>query len=504
MQSLRIKNFRSISDSGDIQIKPITIFLGKNSCGKSSFIRTFPLIKQSLEKDISEPLLWYGDYVDFGDYKNILPFGSESDNFEMSFKINSSSSFFYYRRIRDMEVEYDVRIKFSEKNIVIFEILFFDQSIKCELEKDGRIKSIIINGCNNVIEVENYKWQKTSRELLPTIFMTKIDSSRQNYVKYYYYRFDHAGDIEQAVKLMEKYMEFSTRTSSFSREEAIYGILDDLLYPQSKTMLLKNLQTQARTKAYFNSKNIEDLEFCELNNLFVSLLIREIIKNINTSLHNEFDNTFYLKPLRANVNRYYRIQGINVNSVDSDGSNLPMILYNLGEEKKKFDNWCKKTFGLIFTVKEQGGHVSLMVEDSEHKSTNLADTGYGYSQVLPILVQLWLLKSKKESDSSFKINVVIEQPELHLHPAFQSKLMDVFVGIINEAKKNNIRIIFETHSETMINRLGYLVSIKFIDQDKVNIILVEKKNKKSILTQTAYNFDGSIDKWPIGFMSAED
>ena len=72
MNSLQVKNFRLIEDSGVVQLKPITAFLGKNSCGKSSFVRLLPLLKQTLESNVDEPFLWYGDYVDFGDYNNIM------------------------------------------------------------------------------------------------------------------------------------------------------------------------------------------------------------------------------------------------------------------------------------------------------------------------------------------------------------------------------------------------------------------------------------------------
>ena len=49
MQSVGIKNLRILEDTGFIDIKPITLLLGANSSGKSTFLRFFPLIKQSVE-----------------------------------------------------------------------------------------------------------------------------------------------------------------------------------------------------------------------------------------------------------------------------------------------------------------------------------------------------------------------------------------------------------------------------------------------------------------------
>jgi predicted ATPase len=46
MDSIRIQNLRCLSDTGFIQIKPITVLLGQNSSGKSTFLRVLPLLKQ--------------------------------------------------------------------------------------------------------------------------------------------------------------------------------------------------------------------------------------------------------------------------------------------------------------------------------------------------------------------------------------------------------------------------------------------------------------------------
>ncbi|MGX8003917.1 AAA family ATPase [Staphylococcus hominis] len=66
MDKIRIKNLRALNDTGNISIKPLTILLGKNSIGKSTFLRTFPLFRRSLRLKRSEPILWYSpQLVDF-------------------------------------------------------------------------------------------------------------------------------------------------------------------------------------------------------------------------------------------------------------------------------------------------------------------------------------------------------------------------------------------------------------------------------------------------------
>lgn len=70
MDSIRIKNIRSIVDSGDIHLSSINILLGKNSSGKSSFLRLFPMLKESARNELRGPILWFDENYDFGSFSN--------------------------------------------------------------------------------------------------------------------------------------------------------------------------------------------------------------------------------------------------------------------------------------------------------------------------------------------------------------------------------------------------------------------------------------------------
>ena len=72
MDSIRIKNLRSIVDSGDIHLSNINILLGKNSSGKSSFLRLFPLLKETSRHELRAPILWFDENYDFGDFSTTI------------------------------------------------------------------------------------------------------------------------------------------------------------------------------------------------------------------------------------------------------------------------------------------------------------------------------------------------------------------------------------------------------------------------------------------------
>ena len=60
LKSVQIKNVRSLRDTGEVPLASVTLLVGRNSSGKSTFLRVFPLIKQSIRKRTSGPLLWVG------------------------------------------------------------------------------------------------------------------------------------------------------------------------------------------------------------------------------------------------------------------------------------------------------------------------------------------------------------------------------------------------------------------------------------------------------------
>jgi predicted ATPase len=103
--------------------------------------------------------------------------------------------------------------------------------------------------------------------------------------------------------------------------------------------------------------------------------------------------------------------------------------------------------------------------------------------------------------------VAIEQPELHLHPAYQGQLADVFVNALRSRglgpSSSSFKFVIETHSEALINRLGELVYDKKIDADDISIFVFEKSSRSEETKVRVATFDaeGLLDNWPQGFFS---
>ena len=88
---------------------------------------------------------------------------------------------------------------------------------------------------------------------------------------------------------------------------------------------------------------------------------------------------------------------------------------------------------------------------------NIADVGFGVSQILPVLVALFAAKPGQL--------VYIEQPELHLHPRAQREL----AVVLSEAAQSGVRVVAETHSSILLLAIQTLVAQGKLAADQVKL-----------------------------------
>jgi predicted ATPase len=133
--------------------------------------------------------------------------------------------------------------------------------------------------------------------------------------------------------------------------------------------------------------------------------------------------------------------------------------------------------------------------------------GFGFSQILPIITQLWVLSNKKVHRSQKKTPIIftIEQPELHLHPKLQAQLADTLLSTVGAAKQIglDLRLIIETHSETIINRIGHRISNGNYSSDDVAILVFNKDMASTVVESATFDKNGFLHNWPYGFFDPE-
>jgi len=122
----------------------------------------------------------------------------------------------------------------------------------------------------------------------------------------------------------------------------------------------------------------------------------------------------------------------------------------------------------------------------------ITDVGFGVSQVLPVLVMCYYLQEGAI--------LLLEQPELHLHPSAQAWLADIFIDVV---KNRGVQIILESHSEHFLRRLQRRIAEEAIGVDKTALYFCRMENSSSQTEQLDVDMFGDIRNWPRDFFGDE-
>src|SRR5438876_4965113 len=119
LDRIRIRNFKSLSDTGDLKIKPLTFLLGPNSAGKTSILQALLLLRQTIDsRDMKNPLIINGSYVTLGSYRDLI-FKHDIHNrlgIELGLAPRGPANFAYLREFRELRagrVQLDFSCKFG-------------------------------------------------------------------------------------------------------------------------------------------------------------------------------------------------------------------------------------------------------------------------------------------------------------------------------------------------------------------------------------------------------
>ena len=253
---------------------------------------------------------------------------------------------------------------------------------------------------------------------------------------------------------------------------------------------MKAYQFPDQTRGYFqNAGFLSDLEFA-----------------LETNLD---DNLFYLGPLRDYPRRDYTWTRSTPDDVGERGERTIEAIIS-AQSLKKMRNLKKKARRWPFAkmvahwLQEMGLVHSFRVDEiaegsnrwqakvrTHEKSSEvlLTDVGFGVSQVLPVITLLYYVPEGS--------TVILEQPEIHLHPLAQAGLADV---IINVATHRRIQVIVESHSEHLLLRLQRRIAEEKISANDVKLYFCDAGKGFSTLAPLQLDLLGNIRNWPDKFM----
>ncbi len=225
-----------------------------------------------------------------------------------------------------------------------------------------------------------------------------------------------------------------------------------------------------------------------------------------------FSRIFYLGPLRENPRRQYTWAGAHPADMGRKGERVVDALLASRERREKISrgrgnksltveeyvaHWLKE-LKLIHSfsvepIREGGNLYQVWVQKSPASSKVLiTDVGFGVSQILPVLTLCYYVPEGS--------TVLMEQPEIHLHPSVQAGLADVFIDAV---KTRKIQLILESHSEHLLKRLQRRIAEEQLSHTDAALYFCEIKGGGSSLQALHLDLFGNITNWPSGFFGDE-
>ena len=426
VKSIRLENFMAFEDSGWLELRPICLLFGRNSSGKSAIIRALRLLKQSLDGSSKDgPLVFMTEEgIDQGSYKETV---HHTDHREPQAASSQSEE------IDLPPITYHFRCRLLNTLDILREIVK-------EKVQEPQIARMGDEVSEDWVDFSlRYVWNKETKQAELDGF--SIDCPWMT----------NEGFNQCAVFLAQR-VEFEvtdlTGGDWFFDSHFLHGhevgdgesVWVDVSVERTSGFLPRLVRHDAQVQK--SQTSLFDFRF-------VSALMQELCKIVEDFLQ----NIEYLGPIRTEPRRIYVIDRLTNSRWQRRGLNsfLNFLIAGLDEPQyKQIDSWWDK-LGLGIKIgptseNNAGGRVTVsQIRTCEAEGSsfiNLKDIGFGASQVLPVLIQSLLAE---------KTLVVIEQPELHLHPEAQARLADFFIECVS--KENSPRFILETHSEHFLLRL---------------------------------------------------
>ena len=431
---LSINNFKTIKELIEFNFNSINIISGVNSSGKTSFIQFLLMLKQTWEAQSASPaLIFDGNLVKLGVFEKLV-------------------------------------YKQQNENYIGFELQF---------DKKYLINKFpIIFNIENVSIKANYSLKK-SKMIVSNIKITYKDSKREHFVE-------------------------------FTNNDGIYNCVSDsaLLVSDHNSI---NAQGTINTISFIPTilfAEIDNPKYPEFDkNPKTTAAIEIKTKEIQSIVNEIFNSISYIGPLREepqdlysqnNKDKSIGKKGEYAAQFFEDEANNTVEFYDIQNKElqqmplsKAVKYWICDVFNLAKDIKAEKYKDSYIVKIVNHYDveSTVRQVGFGISQILPIIVEG--LRMNKSGI------LVLEQPEIHLHPKVQSMLFDFIYSLSLTGKK----FIIETHSDHFITRMRRRVAEDNNNlAEKINFVFIEQKESEHLFHKMNLDDMGTFDYFPSDFL----
>ena len=514
LREYRLTNFKAFGETVTIPIRPLTLIFGANSSGKSSIFQSLLLLKQTLDeaKNSETVLLPKGSLVDLGTYRDFVHRHDTERNFEFEVRFDLKVPLTYkVYKIQCPKAGLSVGFTYSREqrrpdvsagNLAVISDADERQPIASyatESDEFGRIA--MIDTWPEIDTRFGWEFWKSWWSVLEDCY-TKKDSeslARLIYLNFFWERPEVLSDEQVRSLFTGRASEAAKKSIDEFGKEFEPGRDDFVDYMSDSDRKIDVSGYQNFLPCDFGRVSPSDLSRQPWQ--WINLPVGRILSSFRVSL----ENLLHLGPFRSPPKRFYEPSGDTTDYVGQSGEYTLAVLYEKPELEAPINKDLKRlSVGYRLKVRPQDEDQSLSgvffprLIDEAGIDASLRDVGFGISQVLPIVVQSRLSEKK---------TLLIEQPEIHLHPAHQAELGDLF---IRSAKERGNTLLLETHSEHLLLRImrrmretstGSLPEETLrLDPDDVAVLFVESDGSQSIVREMPLNERGELVKaWPGGF-----
>ena len=527
IQEIQLSNFKAFADVVKIPIKPITLIFGANSSGKSSIFQAILMLKQTLEESETKEqmLIPKGKRVDLGNYREFIHNHDMSRSFSVTIRISPINLHYAIPDLGGKDTvenspEFDqlcAKVRSLPLGLVLtFSCADKDKEIyvsQIDLLAGDDVEPVItyVNEppqSDAVGDEENEATKKKRRAWrLYQEFPRGILKFKDRNILHSCWNFSGKEELTEHTETDE--ISMNSLVENFKmlppEERKVYKegfarlvssvFKDDFLTLHNFLPIeLNGSHPYYSTAGDFGS---EDQGNISMITLAAAFTIRKFLA----------DCMHHIGPVRHHPERYFTFSGLKSAYVGKSGENMYDILIDnpaLVEAVNR--HLANLKIGYQLKIEALSGADSDIKDLYSIRLVNMAgvkiamtDVGYGVSQVLPVILQCMLSKGK---------TIFIEQPELHLHPAQQAELGDLFINAALGDQKNTF--IIETHSEHLILRLmrrmretanGNLpVDMPQVSPNDVSILYVQPTDTGSVVRVLELDAEGQLlDPWPGGF-----
>jgi predicted ATPase len=460
IKAWRLYNFKSVREDTRVELGPLTVLAGANSSGKSTVLQSMLMVAQTLESRVeSRPVVLNGPLVRLGTFDDVRSYGSESDAILVGFELDDE------RDTTKVEFSFDVGGESSELAQLHPKLR---SSEVWSRSKDGTNEQVV----------------KVRRALEPPAERAR--------------KFGFASDGAEEVFAYE------------------FGANGDLNHEGGVEWF------SACFLEHFLPRRVLAVNDAERQRLELFRPLQEAFRGLGL-VKTQARKIRYLGPLRDEPRALYPLSTTaDTSDVGMRGEHTASVLdLHRQDLVSHVPAWCfpapapvdalvdfqvrtrtleavvvewLKYLGVVESIEARDlgnlGHTLKVTTVGVTKPHDLTHVGTGVSQLLPIVVMCLLAPP----DTA----LLIEQPELHLHPRVQTLLGDFFLAIAAMGRQ----VIVETHSEYLVNRLRYRIAASEGDRvaSLVKTYFVEKDAKgASVFRPVVVNRYGAISEWPKGF-----